>query len=207
MNKDERRGQTDQPDQLGRMAKLIGAVVAVLSVLACIILAAIRSVGLESVSVTAIDAKAEPRDHSIPLIKQKEALPDYEIVVHRTDGEKVKLGTRPNESAANGLTWKLNQPIAVVEIAGIRLLDQDKLVSDEIAEVQLTADTVVEGNYRFEFESARSFGVGVGSFFRTPIGKAITGAFFAAIVLLILSLFRAGRPGTSIVGEVASMVE
>ena len=207
---ENREQKADPTDTFGQVAKLVSAGVAILSVLICVVLAVIRSVGLVAVTVTAMDAKEEPRDHNLPLIKQKEALPDYEVAVNLTDGQKILLGTKTNTSAVDGLTWRLSDPISVGEIAGIRLLDQDKLVSDEITEVQLTGDSVKDGNYRLDFKTERSLSVGVGSFFRTPIGKAVTGAFTIAIVALVLSLFRTGRirsQETGIVQEVLSLGE
>lgn len=98
----------------------------VVSVGACVVMAGIRSVGLTQVTVTALDADSEPRDHSIPFIKQKEALPDYEVVVVLATGGWIHLGARPDQSAVDGLTWRLTEPVSVKDVAGIRLQDQDR---------------------------------------------------------------------------------
>ncbi|MEM7314678.1 MAG: hypothetical protein AAF497_16140, partial [Planctomycetota bacterium] len=60
-----------------RFTQLLCCGVILLSVLSCVVVAAIRSVGLTRVTVTALDKEAEPRDHDIPFVKQREALPDY----------------------------------------------------------------------------------------------------------------------------------
>ena len=174
---------------LWRFIKLICLGVALLSVLACVAMAAVRSDGLTQVTVTALDAEAEPRDHNIPFIKQKDALPDYTITVNSTRRKQTYLGVKPNESAIAGLVWKLPDPISTHDVASICLKDNDTVVSDVIAEVQFNNESVTSGNYRFEFATERSFGVGVESFFRTPVGQAITFAFTIAVLLMIFSLF------------------
>ena len=161
--------------------------VLVISVVSCVVLAVVRSEGLTQVKVTALDADKEPRDHSLPLIKQKDVLPDYEILVMTQDGFKTNLGAKPNTSAVVGLEWTLNDPISVTEITSIRLQDQDKVISDAIAEVQLRDKSVVAGNYRFDFKTQRSMAVGVQSFFKSPIGLAIAGAFLIAVILILIS--------------------
>ena len=83
--------------------------VIVVSVAACILLAALRSRGLTAVKVTALDGFPEPRDHHLPLVKQKEALPDYELSLILHSGSRVCLGAKPDTSAARGLVWLLRR--------------------------------------------------------------------------------------------------
>ena len=168
--------------------KQICLAVVVMSVLACVGIAIQNSSGLTQVKVTAIDPTAEPRDHKIPFFKQKDALPDYELIVYLNDGGRQKLGTKPNQSAAEGLQWAVSDPVSVTEISGIGLFDHDKVISDAITEVQITDDVVLAGNYKFEFTTQHSISVGVRAFFRTPIGKAISAAFFIAFLLLLLAV-------------------
>ena len=160
-----------------RITSRIGAAVVAVSVVACVVLAAIRSVGLTAVTVTALNPADEPVDHNIPLIKRHEALPDYELVVLERDGAKHYLGTKPDESAAEAAA------------ASIRLREKDAVLSDQIAEVNIHGDVVESNGYRFEFQTERSAALGVKSFFATPIGMAITGAFFVAVLLLLLAAF------------------
>ena len=163
----------------------VGVVVA--SVLACVAIAIVRSRGLVAVVVTAINPADEPVDHILPLVKRHEALPDYELVVLEVDGTSHYLGAKPDQSAAEGLEWRLSDPVSVARIATVRLREKDKVVSDEVAEVPVRGATIASGGYRFDFETERSFGVGVRSFFTTPIGMAISGAFFVAVLVMILS--------------------
>jgi len=169
-----------------RITSWICCGVIVISVVSCVILAAVRSEGLTKVKVTALEGDKEPRDHGLPLINQKDVLPDYEIIIMTQDGTKTNLGAKPNTSAVEGLTWVLNHPISITDIASVRLQDQDKIISDAITEVQVTDKSVVSGNYRFDFQTQRSAAVGVQSFFGTPIGLAIVMAFVIAIVLIIV---------------------
>ena len=163
--------------------------VVVVSVLACFVLAAARSNGLTKVTVTALNENEEPRDAGVRLLKRKDALPDYEIFVLLQSGSKIHLGAKPNSSAVEGLAWTLTDPISISEIASVRLQEQDKVISDPIAEVQCDQDSVVMGNYRFEFETTRSASVGIKSFFKTPIGLAIAAAFFVAVFISIAGNF------------------
>jgi len=171
------------------ITSLICSGVVLLSVLGCLAMAAYLSEGLTQVKVTALDAEKEPRDHGIPLIKQNDALPDYEVQVITQELFSHKLGTKPNQSAAGGLVWKLNQPVAVHDIVGIRLLDQDKLISDTLVEVPFSHEPVEAENYHLEFQTAHSAIVGFKSFFETPVGLAISFAFVIAILLIFVRLF------------------
>ncbi|MEO2032947.1 MAG: hypothetical protein ABGZ35_12750 [Planctomycetaceae bacterium] len=170
---------------LWQITKLVCCGVVIFSVLSCVGIAVVRSNGLTQVTVTALNADAEPRDHRIPLFKRKDALPDYEIVVSLNSGGAMYLGAKPNTSAVDGLTWTLNNPVSVSEVAGVRLQDQDKVVSDAITEVQVTSDSVSTTDYRFDFRTEHSASVGIKAFFLTPIGMAISAAFFIAVLLII----------------------
>ena len=159
------------------------------SVVACVGMAAIRSKGLAQITVTALDADSEPRDHHLPLVKRKEALPDYELVLILSDGRRIRLGAKPDTSAADSLTWHVSDPVSVADVASVRLDEQDKLISDAVAEVQIVDDSTTSGGYQFQFASQRSFSVGVRSFFGTPIGAAIAAGFCIAVLLMVLSAF------------------
>lgn len=159
------------------------------SVILTIALSAYRSTGLARIKVTALAAEAEPRDHRLPLFKQKEALPDYQVLVFLREGGHLNLGTKPDRSAVEGLDWSLGSPVSLNDIASVRLQDDDKVVSDVIAEVQIDSEEVADGNYRFEFHTQRSIGVGIQSFFQTAIGTAISAAFFVAVLLILFNIF------------------
>jgi hypothetical protein len=173
--------------------KLIGWICAGVisaSVIGCIVMAVVRSDGLTKVTVTALKQADEPRDHNLPLFKKKEALPDYQIVLMLSNGVKVRLGTKPDTSAVDGLVWEVNDPVSIADISSVQLQEVDKLISDSLAEVQITGDTITEKNYRFNFVTRRSFSVGVKSFFGTPIGLSIMAGFCIAIILLVVGFFR-----------------
>ncbi|MFG0332498.1 MAG: hypothetical protein ACF8TS_03960 [Maioricimonas sp. JB049] len=176
-----------------RLLSWICCAVVAVSLVACLAIATRRSEGLTRVTVTALDAEAEPRDHQLPFVKQTEALPDYELIVRLNrggflqSGGQRSLGARPNQSAVDGITWTLNDPIPISQIAGLRLQEQDKVISDTLAEVPVVGSgRVEEGNWRFDFETQRSVAIGVEAFFATPIGKAIGAAFVVAILLMLL---------------------
>lgn len=163
--------------------------VVVASVLACVGIAMVRSIGLVAITVTALEPDKEPTDHNIPLVKRREALPDYELSLLGDDGHARYLGVKPNESAAAGLTWQLDDPVNVSQIAAVRLREKDALMSDALAEVQVLGPSLESNGYRFEFKTERSIAVGLHAFFTTPIGIAVTVAFGIAVLLIIISNF------------------
>ncbi|MBM82622.1 MAG: hypothetical protein CMJ78_18825 [Planctomycetaceae bacterium] len=157
-----------------------------------------RSRCLVSITVTALDESVEPRDHKIPFIKQKEALPDYQILVsHRRQFFSTHLEAKIDQSALEGLTWDLPAPISVKDITSLQLRHKDKVVSDALAEVSVIGDTIEERGYRFDFSYEQSVAVGFDSFFDTPVGKAILTGIGSSIVLLV-SLFVRGRRSSRI---------
>jgi hypothetical protein len=164
--------------------------VIVASLLATVAIAAVRSIGLVAVTVTALDPKKEPSDHDIPLVKRHDALPDYELSLLGDDGDARYLGIKPNESAAAGLTWQLDDSVSISQIAAVRLREKDAVVSDALAEVHIIGESVQSNGYRFDFTTERSLGVGMQVFFTTPIGISITTAFGAAVLLIIVSRFQ-----------------
>lgn len=175
-----------------RLSGKICAGVIVANLLACVGIAMARSEGLVGVRVTALDAGAEPMDHNLPLVKQHEALPDYELTLIDVAGDEHYLGVKPNQSAAEGIGWRLEAPMSLARLAAVRLQEKDLMVSDALAEVQVIDPSVESQDYRFEFETERSFEVGLQSFFTTPIGIAILGAFFLATFLTIAGQFGEG---------------
>ena len=170
-----------------RITGMVCSAVVIDSVMGCVWMAVARSSGLVAVTVTALDPAAEPFDHNIPLVKQREALPDYELSLIGDDGDARYLGVKPDESAAAGLTWKLDDPVSISQIATVRLREKDKMMSDALAEVHISGPSVESNGYRFDFTTERSVGVGVRAFFVTPIGMAIAAAFCIAVVLIILA--------------------
>jgi hypothetical protein len=191
MADDVNSNQNDEPTKSSpwRLTGWLCFSVIATSVILTVALSAYRSTGLTRIKVTAIDADAEPRDHQLPLFKQKQALPDYQVLVILREGGYLNLGTKPDRSAVGGLDWSLGSPVSLSDIASIRLQDDDKLVSDVVAEVQIDGEEVADGNYRFEFHTQRSIEVGIQSFFQTAIGKAILAAFFVAVFLMLFEIF------------------
>jgi len=172
-----------------KLTTKIGVALVVLSVSVCAIVAFNRSRALVAVTVTAIDPAQEPSDHDIPFLKRDEALPDYALYLLDDNGNARFLGVKPNESAENGLSWTLDEPRSISLISTVRLTEKDKLISDELAEVHITSDTVETDQYRFEFQVNRSFAAGVDGFFRTPIGMTIAIAIGIAVLCVILPAF------------------
>ena len=178
-----------KPTSAWRLCSWVCVSVVILSVASCIVLSIFQSVAITDITVTAIDPLAEPKDHGVPFLKQVEALPDYELRLRLRHGGTVNLGAKPNSSAAGGLTWHLYQPVSVRGVSTIRLQEQDKLISDALAEVEYSDAPITQNGYRFAFVTERSYATGLETFFDLPIGKAIAAGFTIAIFLLILSFF------------------
>lgn len=159
-----------------------------LSVLSCVGIAALNSTALASVTVTATPGLEEPRDHNIPLVKQKEALPDYEVIVVRTNGREIKLGAKPDTLAVDGLTWYVPEPVGLSEIAYVQLREKDALLSDPITRTNLDSMSSTSDGYLFEFKTKRSITVGLFAFFTTPIGYAILFGILLAILAITLPI-------------------
>src|SRR5262245_11705190 len=126
------------------------------SLISCAMIATTHSIGLVDVTMTALPGTVEPKDHDLPLIKQKDALPDYEIIAIMRNRTQNYLGCKPNRSAVGGLNWPLTEPISVADISSLRLRDKDELVSDTIAEVQLTGTSMTDNGYSFAIKTERS---------------------------------------------------
>ncbi len=167
----------------------ICAIVIGLSVLSCLVLSAIQSVAFTEITITALDREAEPKDHQLPYVKQLDALPDYDLRLILRRGDSIQLGCKPNSSAADGLTWHLYTPVGVARVSTIRLEEQDKVISDTLAEVDSNGNSVTHNGYRFDFTTERSFLTGVESFFELPIGKAIATGFMIAVLILALRIY------------------
>ncbi|MGB0741506.1 MAG: hypothetical protein ACPGXX_15660 [Planctomycetaceae bacterium] len=174
---------------LWKIMRSVCGVVILLSVLGCIIVAYQQSVALTAVTVTSLNPENEPRDPGLPLLDQKHTLPDYAVRIQLTSGRKIDLGSKPNTSAAEGLTWQLNEAVTVSSITSVVLREQDHVVSDTLEEVQVTADLVRTDSWQFQFQTQRSFATGLRAFFGTPIGLAICAAFFVAAFLMALDSF------------------
>jgi hypothetical protein len=172
-----------------RLTGWVCSCVIVATVLASVGMATVHSVGLVAVTVTALHPDKEPTDHNIPFVKRREALPDYELSLLGDDGHARYLGVKPDESAAGGLTWQLDDPVSISWIAAVRLREKDAVVSDALAEVQILGPSVEANGYRFDFKTERSIAVGVRAFFTTPIGIAIAAGFAVAVALIIVSNF------------------
>jgi hypothetical protein len=189
-NSDEPISSTaTKPISAWRLCGWVCVSVVILSVASCIVLSAFQSVALTDITVTAIDPLVEPKDHGIPLLKQVDALPDYELRLYLRRGGTLNLGAKPNSSAVNGLRWHLYEPVSVRGISTIRLQEQDKIISDSLAEVEYSDGPVIQNGYRFDFVTGRSYSTGLEAFFDLPIGKAIAAGFTIAILLLLLSFF------------------
>ncbi len=179
----------------GKLTAWLCLAVISLSVIACIAMSAVRSTGLTKIKVTALDAASEPRDHNLPLFKKKEALPDYELFLILSNGNEILLGSKPDTSAAQGLTWQVSDPVSNSDVASIRLQEKDKVISDAVAEVQIQGNSVTENGYRFDFTVQQSASIGLKSFFKTPIGIAITTGFTIAVIIVILQFLPIGAFG------------
>jgi hypothetical protein len=84
----------------------------VVSVLSCIVMAVIRSNALVEITVNTIDGDSEPLDCKLPLVKQLDSQPDYELALINDSGAKRYQGAESNQSAVVGIRWTLGDPVA-----------------------------------------------------------------------------------------------
>ncbi|MAT15150.1 MAG: hypothetical protein CMJ46_07750 [Planctomyces sp.] len=166
--------------------KLVGWIcvgLLIAAVASSLYMAKLRSTTLKSVKVTFV-GEEELRDHDLPLIKQREALPDYGLYLNHRRHGRILLNTHLDQSAKEGLAWDDFEEYSVEDISAVRLFDEDKIISEDLAEVRISAEPVTLNEYQFEFTVEESFDVGLKSFWDTPVGTAVIWSI--GIVLLVM---------------------
>jgi hypothetical protein len=78
------------------------------------------------IKITALSAEAEPQNYYFSLLK-KLTFPDYQVFVALQKSRHLSPWTNPDQSAGNGIDWKLTSPVSLQDIASVRLQDTDKL--------------------------------------------------------------------------------
>lgn len=151
------------------------------------VLSIVNSKAIHAVSITVIDAANEVRDKRVPGMSKESALPDYRIEVMRRSDGRVNLGTQVNTSAVEKLTWQIQDPIPLVQVTSIRVVDDDKLANDVIEEVQIEGETFSSKKYHYELDISRTAGAAFSYFFTTPIGTTILIAIGLAIFVYVAS--------------------
>lgn len=174
---------------------------AALAVAAILTLVARRSVVLTAVRVVAVED--DTRRFSFEELYDKVRAgtkdrltewerPDYELKVTHRKGGRVfattdSLGVKPNESANEGLSWTLSDPISLPDVSVIELIDRDVVLSDTLVTVSGPFDQQADaGNYRFEFDTATDPAIGFASFATTSLGERLLFAIVLALVMAII---------------------
>ncbi len=173
---------------LWKLVSGLCAIITLCLILLTLIISIPKGVGIEAVTVTALEDTEEPKDHNVPLIKQKEALPDYEIMILMDFGS-LKSITKPDTSAKEGITWTFAEPALLSHTRGIRLVEKDKMLSDVLAEVEYSQEQVISNGYRFEFKTTRSISLIMEAILDSHLVKLLMFSFLALVILVGFYLF------------------
>jgi len=170
--------------------KLTLTAASVVGVLALVflVLSAINSEGIDSVTVTFVGPGDEVRDNVVLGIGKEDERPDYRLDIVHGQGRH-RCGTVLNRSAAEGITFTVADDISISRVQELVLVEDDKLQDDTVARVQPSGETISAGGYRFDVTTSRSFKVGLDWFFSTEVGKAISLGITIGIVVVILAMF------------------
>ena len=152
-----------------------------------LVLSLVNSSSLYSVGIKLKQGVEEHKDKTIPLVSDpEEKLPDYRVS-YLSEDRWHTIGTKVNTSAVNWIDFDISDVPNMTLVQAIRVVDEDALESDLLEEVQL-ADTQPEGGkFEYRIETKRSLKSGMAWFATTALGKAIFGAIFAAIFLVVIS--------------------
>lgn len=141
-----------------------------------------------SVSLQYVGDAPEVRDPRLPLGETH--LPDYRLEVDTGlpgfwifNPLNTDLGTIENQSACDGLEFKIEGGLARDKIVGLILLEADALDDDEIVSVDVTSDKLTSKGYTFKINTERSLAFG---------WERISNANFGLI--LLIAIFVLGPP-------------
>jgi len=156
-------------------------------ILLLLVLSAVNSKSLATVSIKLREGQQEHKDKAIPFItKEGDELPDYRVSYLLGDRWRL-IGTAFNQSASDWIEFKISDPPNLTLVQGIRVSDEDAVAHDHLEEVQLV-DLSPQGKmFHYRIETTRSFKSGMVWFATTPLGMAIFGAIGLAVFLVVLS--------------------
>lgn len=175
----------DSGSRAWKWVQIISAAVLILSLVLAIIGSISNSRAISSVTIQVNNPNEEHRDKTILGIGQDDALPDYRLQIIDVEGEKHHFGTHVNTSAADPITWTLQESFPLQKAASIRIADEDGLGADILEEVQLGSMTFKAPRYSYEIDTTRSLKAGMMYFISTPPGLVLAIAFGVAIFLAI----------------------
>lgn len=151
-----------------------------------------QSTAITRVTVTSLAPETEVRDEPFSFENPTDALPDYRLDLIDATGHETLLWPLRNQSAAEGLTWDLIEPLHVEAIAELRLVEVDNSSSDRIAQGLLAGESTTFTQYRFDLTKEHNTDVGFEYFYKTPLGQmirtALTFVFTLAFFLFALTL-------------------
>jgi hypothetical protein len=129
----------------------------------------------------------EPRDHQLPGFGDDDLLPDYMLRVYTGDRWR-QIGTRPNTSAKDWLTFPVTDPMPLRHAFEFQLIEDDKLEDDVLEVVPIIGNRLKGKNFEYEVSTEGSLKSGMEWFFETSVGKAISLGITIGIVVLILAV-------------------
>ncbi len=157
-----------------------------------VVLSAVHGVAITAVTVQIKPGVEEPDDKKLPGGDDADRLPDYKLLIEKADGALIRLGTKLNTSAREPLTWTVSDPISLRYCQTIVLIEEDKLLDDQLAKTNVPGTTFETDKYTFRLETTRTFKAAQEYLADTPVGIAILVGIGLAIFLYVLSLLSWG---------------
>ncbi len=156
-------------------------------ILLLIVLSAANSTSVAAVGIKLREGQVEHRDKTLPFVnKPGEELPDYRVS-YLLDDRWHPIGTAFNQSAEDWIEFRISDPPSLTLVQGLRVTDQDTVEHDHLEEVQLVSVPPQGEVFEYRVETSWSFKSGMAWFATTALGKAIFGAIFLAVFLVVLS--------------------
>lgn len=148
---------------------------------------AFNSEAISEIRIKLNPGVAEKFDKKLPLLSQPGGeLPDYRLEYLVAEKWQV-IGTKHNQSASEWLAFPVNDPPSLALVKGVRVVEDDIAKDDILDEVSPRNGQVDGTMFSFEFQTSSSYKAGLDWYASTALGKAILGAIFLAVFLVVIS--------------------
>jgi hypothetical protein len=158
-----------------------------LLVLVFVVLSAMHAKSVTAIDIKVKDPATEYRDKSLLGLGKDNVLPDYKLKLRTTDGGWTGLGVKPNQTAAQWLSFPVRDNVPLRSALEIELYDSDKFNSDLLDRVQIGGTDISSQKYQYHLHTEYRFETGLLWFFNTALGKAIAGGITIAIIIVIVA--------------------
>lgn len=150
-----------------------------------------NSTVVTSVAIRLKDGVQEHKDPAPLGVGKEHQLPDYRVKLHVTRRFlNIDLGVQLNTSATNWIEFLVKDAVPLQHLQEVLIIEDDKVVNDVLDRLHVNGDRAEGRSFQCRLNVERSFEAGMGWFFDTPIGKAVSAGIAIFVVLFLISLFR-----------------